>query len=167
LLVLSLLFAVSGIWLALRNLSLPLSWTADYDKERYNQIRRVIEADPQHLLGKSLEEVTKKLRLEDVPWDDFGIQQLLSTTRIYHFRGFALYVHLQLRPPGTPKSNKRWEWADFQSHGVLWLANWKPFVRIDGISDAKERMKQFWKAADEECERVNAEMKQGRRKNGR
>jgi hypothetical protein len=161
LLVLTLLFVVSGLWLALRSFGLPLSWTADYDKESYTQIRRAIDADQRHLLGKSLDEVTKEFSLEDVPWDDGSFQQPPGMYRIYHFRGFAFYVTLELLPAGiTPNSDKPWSSTgeELQRHGVLWLADQSPFVLIDGISDRKERMKRYWKAIDEECERINAEM---------
>jgi hypothetical protein len=49
--VFTLLFVACGIGLALWTLGLPLSWTADYDRGRYREIRRMIDADPQHLLG--------------------------------------------------------------------------------------------------------------------
>jgi hypothetical protein len=50
---------------------------------------------------------------------------------------------------------------------VLWLAHQYPFVRIDGVSDRKERMRRFWKVVEEECERINAEMERERQRNGR
>jgi hypothetical protein len=165
LLVLALVFTACAVGLAVWIRPLPLSWTADYDKERYTQIRRAIAADPQHLLGKSLEEVTKALSLEGVPWDDAALQREPGMDRIYHFRGFALHVTLRVLPPGiTPNSNQAWSanGEELRLHGVLWLAHQYPFVRIDGINDRQERMKRFWKAADEECERINAEMRRRR-----
>jgi hypothetical protein len=161
-----LLFVLLGICFAFWCLGLPPSWTADYDKDRYTQIRKAIEADQQHLLGKSLDDVSKELSLEDVPWDDDdSFQRAAGTYRIYHFRGFALYVTLELLPAGiTPRSIERGSYteAELQRHGVLWLAHQYPFVRIDGIRDGKERMKRIRKAVDEECERINAEMKKKR-----
>ena len=121
LLVLTLLFAASGIGLAVWNRGLPPSWTADYDKERYTQIRGAIAADPKHLLGKSLDEVTKALSLEDVPWDDSAVKSP-GMYRIYHFRGFASDVTLELLPPGiTPDSNRAWtaNGEELRLHGVL------------------------------------------------
>ncbi len=41
---------------------------------------------------------------------------------------------------------------------MLWLAHQYPCVKIDGINDGKERMKQFWKEVAEACERIKAEM---------
>ncbi len=155
--VLTLLFFLSGIAIGLWSIGLPLSWKAHYDTARYNQIRTAIEADPQHLLGKSLDEVTKELRLEGVPWDDFGFQELYSATHIFHFRGFALYVHLQFLPAGTtPNTIRLSDWADLKRPGALWLADWKPFVKIDGISDGKERMNQYVKEFNERLEREGA-----------
>jgi hypothetical protein len=166
LLVLTLLFVVSGIGLAFWTLGLPLSWTADYDRDRYTRIHRAIQADPQHLLGKSFDEVAKEFSLEGVPWDDGAFQQPSGMFRIYHFRGFALYVTLELLPAGiTPNSPKPWSSTveGLQRHGVLWLAHQDPVVRIDGISSRKERMERYWKAIDEECERINAEMERNRK----
>ncbi|MHB8902481.1 MAG: hypothetical protein ACYC6Y_27280 [Thermoguttaceae bacterium] len=170
LLVLTLLFAASGVGLAVWVQGLPTSWTADYDKERYTQIRGAIVADTNHLLGKSLDEVTKALSLEDVPWDDSAVQREPGMNRIYHFRGFALHITLQLLPPGiTPDSNQPWSanGEELRRHGVLWLAHGQPFVQIDGINDRQERMKRFWKAVDEECERINARMAREAQRNRR
>jgi hypothetical protein len=143
-----------------------VSWTADYDGKRYTQIRRAIDADPKHLLGKSLDEISRKLRLEDVPWDDAACQQEPGMYRIYHFRGFALHVTLERLPAGmTPDSRTPWTSTgnELERHGVFWLAHQYPCLKIDGISDGKERMKRYWKAIAEECERINAEMqKRGR-----
>ncbi len=163
LLVFTFLFVVSGICLALRSFWLPLSWTADYDRERCTKIVKAIEADPQHLLGKPLEEVAKELGLEGVPWDDVSFQEPPDhSSRMYHFRGFALHVTLKRLPAGITPSSKEARSttsAELQRHGVLWLAFWHPFVRIDGISDRKERMKQYWKAELEAWESGTAEMR--------
>jgi hypothetical protein len=164
--VFTLLFVACGIGLALWSLGLPVSWTADYDGKRYTQICSAIDADPKHLLGKSFDEISRKLGLEDVPWDDAAVQQEPGMFRIYHFRGFALYVTLERLPAGiTPDSRTPWTSTgkELERHGVLWLAHQYPCVKIDGISDGKERMKRYWKAIDEVCERINAEM----RKRGR
>jgi hypothetical protein len=164
--VFAVLFVACVFGLAFWSLGLPVSWTADYDGKRYTQIRRAIDADPQHLLAKSFDEISRKLRLEDVPWDDAAVQQEPGMFRIYHFRGFALHVTLERLPPGmTPDSRTPWTSTgkELERHGVLWLAHQYPCITIDGISDGKERMKRYWKAIDEECERINAEM----RKRGR
>ena len=68
--VLTLLLVVCAVWLAVWILRQPPGWTLDHDRKRYNQIQTAIDADPNHLLGSSLEQVTKELRLENVPWDD-------------------------------------------------------------------------------------------------
>jgi hypothetical protein len=162
--VLTLLSVVSGIALIAWSTGLPLSWTADYDKERYNHIRRAIEADPQHLLGKSLDEVTKRLGLEGVPWDsgeDF--QGPRGEFRIYHLRGFALYVTV------APLPNVDWSPSfDVWSSTKVQLDGQRPYLRIDGISDPKQRMNGYWGAIDEMCKRLNAQMEQERqRRNAR
>jgi hypothetical protein len=171
--VFTLLFVACGIGLALWSLGLlglPAEWTADYDGERYTEIRRAIDADPQHLLGKPFDEISRKLRLEDVPRDDAAVQQEPGMFRIYHFRGFALYVTLERLPAGiTPGRRTPWTSTgeELERHGVLWLAHQYPFVRVDGISDGKERMRRFWKAVEEECARINADMERQRQGNSR
>lgn len=161
LLVLTLLFAASGfIWFAVWAVlfGLPPTWTnIDYDKERYRQIRNAIAADPKHLLGKYLDEVTKSLSLEDVPWDDAsaGVQHM-GQFRIYHFRGFALYVTVDLPPPRDLPVSKKRRYAEEDLPRPR-LTYSPPRVRIDGLNDRQERMKRFWKALDEECERINSE----------
>jgi hypothetical protein len=85
--------------------------------------------------------------------------------RAYHFRGFALYVTLRRLPPGiAPDDKTPWTSSgeELERHGVLWLAHQYPCVKIDGISDGKGRMKQFWKQVEEDCQRINAEMQQKR-----
>ncbi len=167
--VLTLLVIACGIGLALWSLGLPLSWTADYDRGRYAEIRWTINTDPQHLLAKPFEEVSRRLRLEDVPWDDISLQELPGTVRLYHFRGFALEVTLRRLPAGiTPDSTARWTASveELDRHGVLWLAHQYPVVRIDGVGDRNERMRRFWKEVEEQCERINAEMQRRRRDGG-
>src|SRR5262249_52428842 len=144
--VLTFLFIACVVGLALMTLGLPLSRTADYDRGRYREIRRAIDADPQQLLGKPFDEISRKLRLEDVPWDDIAVQQEPGMVRRYHFRGFALDVTLQRLPPGiTPESKTPWTASgeELDRHGVLWLAHQYPVVRIDGVSDREERMRRF------------------------
>ena len=161
----TLLFVACGIGLAVWSLGLPVSWTADYDRERYHQIRRAIGADPEHLLRTPFDDFSRKLRLEDVPWDDAAWKHEPGMFRIYHFRGFALYVTLHRLPAGiTPVGPTPWTlWSDeLEGHGVLWLAHQIPVVRIDGVSDAKERMERYWKDVDEEFKRVNVEMRKSR-----
>jgi len=50
---------------------------------------------------------------------------------------------------------------------VPWLAHQYPVARIDGISDGKERMKRYWEAIEQECDRINARMERERQRNGR
>ena len=136
----------------------PLSCTADYDRVRYDEIRWAIDADPKHLLGTSFDEFSRQMRLDAVPWDDAAIQQEPGMFRIYHFRGFALYVTLSRLPPGTPPDTRvpmRARGQELDHHEVLWFAHQYPYVIIDGVSEGKERMRRYWKAYDDECERIN------------
>jgi hypothetical protein len=140
---LSCLFVVLGISLALWIAGPPLSWIYDYDKERYTQIETAIKADAYYHDGKPLDEVIKQLNLEDVPWDEGASQNY--TARIYHFRGFSLYLDLWPHGANTKCLDCRY-----------------PSVMIDGISDPAERMKRHWKFINEDIDRINAEMRKGR-----
>ena len=111
LLIFTMLFAVTAFGLTLWRSGLPLSWTADYDRVRYARIRRAIDADPRHLVGKRFDEVAAAFGLEGVPWDDAATQQPAGMLRMYHFQGFVLYVSLTLLPAGvTP--GERWNATD-------------------------------------------------------
>ena len=163
LLVLTLLLAASGYiglvaWSGF--FGFPPTWTtADYDKQRYQQFRTAIATDPKHLLGKPLDEITKALSLEDVPWDDASVQQGWQH-RMYHFRGFALVLDVDRELPAeSPLRGGAYTQEDLQRYGVLKIAHQVPALRIDGVNDRQERMRRFWKAFEEECDRINAEMK--------
>ena len=148
----------------------PPSWTADCDRERYAEISLAIKSDENHLVGKSLDDVIGQLRLENVPWDIGFTMKVDGEYRIYHFRGFALYIDARLFPPGiTPNSGQRWTCSAEELHrdGVLWLDHLYPSVQVDGITDPNERMRQHWEAIDEQYERLNAEMERKRRRNAR
>jgi hypothetical protein len=95
------LAVVSGVALTLWAMGLPLSWTADYDRTSYDRIIEAIAADPQHLCGTRLDDAGRELGLEDFPWDDGNVQNLPGSYRIYHFRGFALYVTLDYMREGV------------------------------------------------------------------
>jgi hypothetical protein len=166
--VVTLVFVECGIGLALLNPRLPLSWTADYDRGRYAEIRRAIDSDPRQLGSRPFDEVSRKLRLEEVPWDDVSLQELPGTVRLYHFRGFSLQINVGRLPPGiTPDDIGKVRWTDsieeLNRHGVLWTGQQAPWLRIDSVGDRKERMRRFWRDAEEGCKRINAEMERKRR----
>lgn len=163
LVVLTLLLAGNGyIGLAVwsRLYGFPPTWTmADYDKERYQQIRTAIASDPKHLLGKPFDEIAKALSLEDVPWDDATFQEGWQH-RMYHFRGFSICIDIDRELPADSPLRSGWYTeADLQKYGVVQLAHQYPALRIDGLNDRQERMRRFWKGIDEECDRINAKMK--------
>jgi hypothetical protein len=139
--------------------SLPPAWTADYDRARYTQISDAIANDEYRRLGKPFDEVATELGLEEVPWDK-GFGQS-GEDRIYHFRGFALYINLVDSPRGLTSHG-----ADVDRRGVQWISPY-PFVRIDGISDRNERMEQYWEACNDECNRINREVQLERQRNDR
>ena len=134
------------------------SRTMDYDREHYTQIRRGITSDPEHLLGKPFEEVSRELSLDNVPWDDVALQERgAAEVRMYHFRGFYLHVYLDILPVEImPNSDETWTSTELKSHKALRLDGRRTFVRIDGIGDPKEQMEQ-WKKAVEESERRDEE----------
>ncbi len=163
--VLKLVVVFGGIFLWLRMQGVPVPWAADFDRERYGAMRRVIERDPKRLLDRSFAEVSQLLHLDGVPWDDVAVQQEPGMFRVYHFRGFALYLTLRRYPPGiTPESHTPWTSSgeELDRTGVLWLAHQYPALKIDEVTDRAERLKRFWKAVDEECARVNAELNKQR-----
>ena len=142
------------------------SWTEDYDSERYTQIHKVIDSDPEHLLGKPFDEVSKELNLDKVPWDDVSLQEG-PESRMYHFRGFYFWLHVEPLPLGvTPQNWKLYSSSDLERGRVLWLDMQRPFVRIDGIRDQKERMEQWRKGVEEEGRRITEEMRQRRNSGG-
>jgi hypothetical protein len=162
LLVLTLVFVLSALGLVIWFVGLPLSWTVDYDSKRFRQIESAIEADPQHLLGKPFAEVSRELGLESVPWDDVALQRPTGTCRMYHFRGFRLYMTVELLPAGiTPASREQWNATteELERHGTQWLAHDPPFVLIDGIPNQNERMERYRKDMEEMFQRINEEMK--------
>jgi hypothetical protein len=153
-----LLFVVSGFGCALLILGNPRFWTFDYDRTRYNQIRRAIDADSNHLRGRPLDEIVKTLGLENVPWDDGNVQNEPGSYRIYHFRGFSLNVTLEQWPEGVrPHSvvGRSFTSEELQRPTVLWLGSYDPFILVDGIPDREERMRRFWKAVDDEIRWIN------------
>lgn len=165
LVVLTLLLAASAyiglvVWSGL--IGFPPTWTtADYDEQRYQQIRTAIATDPKHLLGKPFDEIAKALSLEEVPWDDATVQEGWQH-RIYHFRGFALSIHVDRElPADSPLRSGPYTQADLQKYGVVKLVH-HPALRIDGLNDRRERMRRFWKAFEEECDRINAQMERTR-----
>jgi hypothetical protein len=169
-LILTSLVLACGVGLAVWIVGMPRSWTVDYDRARYYEIRRAIDADPRHLLGRPFDEASRRLRLEDVPWDDIAFQSEPGSVRLYHFRGFSLVVTLRSLPAGIPP-DRQGPWAptdeELSRPRVLWLAHQYPVLQIDGVGDRKERMRRLWKLVEEECERINAEMQRKRRTNDR
>lgn len=150
--------------------TLPSTWRVDFDWNRYVEIHDAIKADKSHLLGKSFAEVSQRFGLESVPWDDASFQHgPTDSYRIYHFRGFAFYVTVDLElPDDSPlRTGRGYSGEGLRRYGVLRLAHQYPFVRADGINDPKERMKHYWDAIDEECARINAETERGRHRKQR
>jgi hypothetical protein len=136
----------------------------DYDQKRHDEIKTYIEADKDQRLGKALDDVLKDLKLDNVPWNKGYTNYPRGELRIYHFRGFYLVVHLELLPKGIkPGSNEPYSYttAELEDSGVRWLAAFYPFVRVDGIGDSTERMKQYWegvgKGFEEKKRRAEAE----------
>ncbi len=163
--VVAILLVVSAIGLVLRNEALPLSWTADYDRVRYSQIRRAIDSDPKHLTGLTFEEFSRRFGLGDVPWDDGAVQMEAGMFRIYHFRGFSLHVSLRRLPPGsTPDRIERWtgDNEELLRREVLWVGGNYPALWVDGIGDPKTRMDRYWKEVQTMCDEINAQMEKER-----
>jgi hypothetical protein len=129
----------------------------DYDRERYAQIHRALTGDPKHLLDTPFVEVSRELSLDNVPWDDVTLQERgVAESRMYHFRGFYLYVYLNPLPMGiTPNSDRTWTSEEHERPKVLWLDGQRSCVRIDGIRDRQERMEWWRKEVEESARRIN------------
>ena len=133
-----------------------------YDKVRHDQIETCINSRTNHLLGASLDEVSNLLSLRQVPWDAGYTSYPLGEARIYHFRGFYLYVHLEILPQGTSPTNRNsfsFTEPELRKNGVRWIAAFRPFVRIDGITNPAVRMTNYWSEIHSGFRKRNEEMK--------
>jgi hypothetical protein len=138
---------------------IPRSWVFDYDTETHAGITKKIAA-PQRLAGRRFDEVSRELGLEGVLWDDVVVQTM-GTCRMYHFRGFALIIHLEYawekitqdmrRDLPEEKLRARDDLLHIHPH-------FHPSVTIDGISSREERMRQYQARLEAEFERINNEM---------
>lgn len=136
----------------------------DYDKTRYDQIEALINSSTNHLLGKSLDEVSDLLSLKGVPWDTGYTSYPFGETRIYHFRGYYLHLHLEILPKGTSPTNHlgvSFTEEELQKSGVRWLAAFYPFVRVDGLTNRVERVTNYWAAVGVGFRKRNEEMEKG------
>jgi hypothetical protein len=119
----------------------------DYDKVRYEKMERIIVQSTNMLAGLSLSQASKLLSLEDARWDEGYSNAPLGQKRIYHFRGFCLWLELEVRPPGiTPGSTQSFSYMerDLRSNGVWWVAHFWPHLQIDRLSDSRTRMSNYW-----------------------
>lgn len=159
---------VSGVALSIWVFGIPLSWTADYDRASYARIKHAIAADPQHFCGKRLYDVLRELGLENAHWDDGNVQNLPGSSRLYHFRGFALYVSLDYMAEGVTEDmllERGSPSEQLRGRDLLRIdPHIRPFVLIDGISNRQERMRRFWAEVDAEIRKINEQMKLQRQK---
>lgn len=133
-----------------------------YDKATYAQIREAIAADTTHLAGKRLYDFIRELNLEAIPWDDANVQNFTGSLRMYHFRGFRLYVHVAvpdeyvrdeeriLLEKGSPEEKR-------QARDLIRISR-QPSLLIDGINGRDERLRRFWAEVNEEIRRINEKM---------
>lgn len=156
------LAVVSGVALAIWAVGLPPSWTMDYDRTRYARIIKAIAADPQHLCGRRLDDASEELGVEDVPWDDGNVQNVPGSVRIYHFRGFRVYVTLDYTREGVTQDmllERGSPEEQLRARDLLRIhPHHPPFVLIDGLRGREERMQQYWAQVDEEIEEINREI---------
>ena len=133
----------------------------EYDKATYARISKAIAADPRLFSDKRLYDFLRELDLEDIPWDDANVQNEAGSFRIYHFRGFALYVNLYvpsehwrdvapqkiLLEQGSPEEKRlARDWLRIES---------RPYASIDGINSREERMRKFWAGVNESIRQFN------------
>jgi hypothetical protein len=149
------------IWLSRQ----PLFWWKDHDRASYARVSKAIAADrrgqasPGREWNMRLDDFIRELDLEDIPWDNVVDQTEAGTGRVYHFRGFKLYVSTyvpqeywrhgnsdrMLRDEGSAEEKRQAREAVRIGH--------RPFVRIDGMS-REERMREY----EEEIRQINEEM---------
>jgi hypothetical protein len=162
------LAVVSGVALYVWATGLPLSWTADYDRASYARIINAIAADPQHLCGRRLYDVARELGLQDAPWDDGDVQNLPGSYRVYHFRGFALYVTLEYMRQGLTQNmllERGSADEKLQARDLLRInLNIPPHVLIDGLSSRDERMRRYWARVYEDIKEINKKMESERQR---
>lgn len=139
-----------------------LPWTADYDRAVYARVRQAVEADPHGEHGRPFDEVSRELGLDDVPWDDAAFQSEPGMYRIYHYHGFALHVWLRRFRAGITPATPVGSSAPPDAPERIWLLHGYSFVHVDGL-DRQERMRRYWKAIQDECDRINAEMDRAQR----
>src|SRR5688500_8957516 len=123
--------------LTLAAMALMCGWgIPDYDKARYEAIERAIAQSRNRLAGTSLTEVSKLLLLGDVRWDEGYTNVPLGQERIYHFPGFCLHLHLEVRPQGIPGSAETFSYVEpeLRSNGVWWVSHRWPQLAIDRLN---------------------------------
>ena len=142
----------------------------EYDKATYAQIRKAIAADQRPFRDKRLADFIRELDLEDIPWDVVMDQNETGIPRIYHFRGFRLFVGVDLPPDyvqrdygrilreeGSPEEKRR-------ARDLLRIT-YGPYILIDGISSRGERMRRYWAEINESIRQINEKM-ESRRQSG-
>jgi hypothetical protein len=146
----------------------PLTWVYDYDRAAYDRIVEAIAADPQHLCGQRLYDVSRELGLKDVPWDDGNVQNLSGSLRIYHFRGFSLNLPLDYTSQGVTEEMllARGESTEQPpARDLLRINRFQyPSVWVDGIGNREERMRQFRKRVEDNIREINEKMELEHRK---
>jgi hypothetical protein len=161
------LAVVCGLALYIWATGLPLSWTAEYDRAKYNRIVSAIAADPKHLCGRRLYDSAGELGFEDAPWDDGNVQNRTGSLHIYHFRGFALWVTLDYMRQGVTEEmmlERGSAEEKLKARDLLRInLNIPPSVWIDGLASREERMRIFWAREEEAMRRINEEMELKRR----
>jgi hypothetical protein len=143
------------IWLSRQ----PIGFWMDHDRASYARVSKAIAADPRRWWNTRLDDFIRELDLEDIPWDNVVDSTEAGTGRVYHFRGFKLYVGIyvpqeywqhgnsdrMLREEGSPEEKR-------QAREALRIG-YRPFVTIDGMS-REERMREY----EEEIRQINEEM---------
>jgi hypothetical protein len=157
----------SGFALYVWATGLPLSWTADYDRASYSRIVKAIAADPKQLCGRRLYDVARELGWDDAPWDDANVQNRPGSLRIYHFRGFCVYVTLEYMQQGLTDNmllERGSEEEKLQARDLLRInLHNPPWALFDGLKSREERMRLFWAREEEAMRKINEEMELKRR----
>ena len=122
-------------------------------------MQRAIEGSTNKLLGLKLADVSRLLSLEGVPWDKGYTSVPDSQLRIYHFRGFCLEMEVTKRLPDRPAM---WTSDELDRRGEWYVDYFYPSLRVDRLTDTKQRMSNIWAETQESFRRRNDFIKTNR-----
>ena len=120
-----------------------------YDQARFDEITNTLKwiienkKDKDSDIFAPFDRVSNLLSLENVPWDDISDKNSRnSQLRMYHFRGFCLFLYLERRISG--RNPEQFSAEDLRKKGISYVCD-LPSVQIDGLNDPQERLRRHQK----------------------